>query len=193
MSSRYVSVFRPFAEARAFVRGLGLESKSGWYQWNALGFRPLDIPYHPHRTYLRSGWSGWQDWLGAESRLPLPFESARKIARGSRLTCAREWKIWSSSGRRPSFIPSSPDKVYVGQGWAGWGDWLGTGRRAHPHGVILPFRKAREEARRLGLSRIRSWQAWAKSSSRPMNIPSCPQLTYAGRGWAGWSDWLGRS
>jgi len=46
--------WRPFADARAFVRSLGLRSKEDWsrYVRGELGFKPADIPNAPHAAGL---------------------------------------------------------------------------------------------------------------------------------------------
>ena len=61
--------WRPFADARAFVRGLGLRSKTNWEKYIGDGlpgvsFKPTDIPNAPNAVYWGQGWSGWGDWCG---------------------------------------------------------------------------------------------------------------------------------
>src|SRR5205823_578783 len=55
--------FRPFAEARAYVRGLGLRNGDEWADWAKSAARPADIPSAPDRTY-KDQWIGMSDWLG---------------------------------------------------------------------------------------------------------------------------------
>lgn len=57
-------IYRPFEEARAFVRRLGLQGKDEWGAWASSDARPDDIPSGPSRTYRDEGWAGWGDWLG---------------------------------------------------------------------------------------------------------------------------------
>jgi hypothetical protein len=54
---------RPFKNARAFVRKLGLSS---WDDYRSSGRRPADIPAHPDRIYADAGWAGMADWLGTD-------------------------------------------------------------------------------------------------------------------------------
>jgi hypothetical protein len=56
--------WRPFEEAREFVRGLGLKSKMEWRAYAKSEEKPGDIPANPDNTYAEDGWSGWGDWLG---------------------------------------------------------------------------------------------------------------------------------
>src|SRR5262249_17262392 len=54
-------------------------------------------------------------------------------------------------GQRPFDIPRKPNEVYAHQGWAGMGDWLGTGTIATHLREYLPFEKARILAHSLNL------------------------------------------
>ena len=38
-----------------------------------------------------------------------------------------EWLNYTKSGKKPDDVPASPVDTYVDDGWAGMGDWLGTG------------------------------------------------------------------
>jgi len=66
----YVSQYRyrSFKKARAFVSGLGLESKSKWRAYCKSATKPDDIPANPQSTYAETGWAGWDDWLGYEHK-----------------------------------------------------------------------------------------------------------------------------
>ena len=63
-------VWRQFAEARAFVRSLGLKNVREWRafakgQLSGRGTLPADIPASPERVYKPLGvWTSWGDWLG---------------------------------------------------------------------------------------------------------------------------------
>jgi hypothetical protein len=59
--------YRPFKQARAFVRALGLKSRTEWNQYCKSGKKPDDIPVKPDRTYAKAGWAGMGDWLGTDN------------------------------------------------------------------------------------------------------------------------------
>ena len=181
----YRGGYRPFAEARQFSRSLELKSYEEWCVWRKSGKRPPDIPCNPHQTYRE--WLGYGDWLGNgrvanQFKQYRPFEEARAFVRGLGLGRYAEWCVWTKSDERPADIPASPRNVY--EEWAGFGDWLGTGRSA----VFRPFEEARRFARGLGLKSQREWNAWRKSN-RPSDIPSSPQAHYLE--FISWGDWLG--
>jgi hypothetical protein len=57
-----------------------------------------------------------------------PFKSAREFVCALGLQSVSEWRRYCLSGHKPHDIPSSPYIVYKDDGWAGFGNWLGTGR-----------------------------------------------------------------
>ena len=70
----------------------------------------------------------------------LSFEAARTFARTLELRGHKEWSEYSKGGKRPSYIPGSPDLVYRDAGWTSWHDWLGNARMAR--GGALSFEAA---------------------------------------------------
>jgi superfamily II DNA or RNA helicase len=60
--------WRPFKDARVFVRGLGLKSGADWAAYCKSGKKPDNIPNAPQLVYASDGWAGTGDWLGYASR-----------------------------------------------------------------------------------------------------------------------------
>ena len=61
--------YRPFEEARDFVRKLKLQKQLEWVAFckgkiPQIGKLPIDIPATPARIYANKGWKGMGDWLG---------------------------------------------------------------------------------------------------------------------------------
>jgi len=54
--------------------------------------------------------------------------------------------------------------------------------------TYLPFERARELARGLGLHRKADWISWSRSDAYTLEMPLRPNEFY--REWKGWSDWL---
>jgi hypothetical protein len=94
---------------------------------------------------------------------------------------------------KPDDIPAKPYRTYAKDGWAGMGDWLGTGRIADRLRQHRSFKDARAFVRSLGLKSASEWFAYCKSGKKPDDIPGHgkPYQTYANDGWAGMGDWLG--
>ena len=57
--------WRPFEEAREFVRSLQLKNTREWEEYRNSGKKPDDIPSHPNVIH-KNDWVSWPDWLGYE-------------------------------------------------------------------------------------------------------------------------------
>jgi superfamily II DNA or RNA helicase len=196
--------WRPFEEAREFVRALNLQSSDEWRGYcsgrSVQSVKlPADIPKHPYQTYANSGWSGWGDWLGngyiaTTERTYLPFEQARSWARSLNLKNTNEWEKLCAGGLSitlPQNIPAAADRVYKGKGWISFGDWLGNGAISNMRRNWKSFEEARAFVRTLGIKGHDAWRAYCAAKKLPEDIPSNPNTVYAEKGWKDFGDWLG--
>jgi hypothetical protein len=153
----------------------------------------VDIPSAPHSLYKDAGWLGYGDWLGTgrvRSADCRGFTEARAFIHALGLKSLVEWKEYFNSGKKPLDIPSYPGRVYKNEGWAGYGDWLGTGRVRNGMQHYRPFIEARFFVHRLKLKSVQEWKEYCKAGGKPPDIPSCPNKIYKSDGWAGYEDWL---
>jgi superfamily II DNA or RNA helicase len=209
---RLVGEYRPFEDARAFVRTLGLKTQAEWGAYcrrrlpGTTPSKPDDIPSTPDKVYAARGWKGMGDWLGTGAIAPQdrsyrPFVDARAFVHSLRLRTQAEWGAYYRGQRpdkppKPEDIPATPERVYADQGWKGMGDWLGTGVIARQDRRYRTFKKARAFVRSLGLRSQSDWGAYCRGrvhnqSPKPDDIPAAPSLVYADKGWKGMGDWLG--
>jgi hypothetical protein len=136
------------------------------------------------------------DWLGTGTIAPWLqeyryFKDARAFVRALGLKSEHEWRDYVRSGKKPGDIPADPRGTYAKAGWAGSGDWLGTGTVAPRLRQYRSFKKARAFARNLGLKSHGEWSDYCKSGKKPADIPAAPDQLYAEAGWVGIGDWLG--
>lgn len=188
--------YRPFIEARSYVRKLNLKSQREWKLLTKSGELPWDIPKNPSRTYASDGWKGFGDWLGSRTVAPRlreyrSFADARKYAQSLKLKSATQWYTYARSYNLPKDIPASPSRVYRGRGWIGMGDWLGTNNTATQLRQYRSFSAARAFARSLSLRSTIEWRKFTKSGKLPSDVPANPDITYRNSGWSGFGDWLG--
>eukprot|EP00391_Amoebophrya_sp_Ameob2_P005691 CAMPEP_0178987872 /NCGR_PEP_ID=MMETSP0795-20121207/3510_1 /TAXON_ID=88552 /ORGANISM="Amoebophrya sp., Strain Ameob2" /LENGTH=426 /DNA_ID=CAMNT_0020679111 /DNA_START=34 /DNA_END=1310 /DNA_ORIENTATION=- len=64
-------------------------------------------------------------------------------------------------------------------------------RRSGSRFGFLPFSEARLHVREIKLRNCLEYRAWSKSASRPLTVPSRPDLVYAKCGWKGYPDFMG--
>lgn len=170
------------------------------------GSLPSDIPSKPENRYADEGWDGYGDWLGTGNVASFlkkyqTFDQARVFARKLGLKSRKDWNEFcrgnlTSAETLPIDIPAAPQSAYINKGWSGWGDWLGTGTLAPKFRQYRRFNDARNFSRGLGLRSAVEWSAFCKGEMPhfgllPADIPAAVSQIYAGKGWAGWSDWLG--
>ena len=184
---RWLAAFQESAQLSCVVSVS--KSRAEWREYSKSGKRPVDIPANPNAVYAE--WAGIGDWLGTDTvpsylRQYRSFKEARAFVHRLGLKSEHEWRKYKSAGKKPTDIPAGPDRVYAKDGWSGWGDWLGTGRR---RGGWQPFKKARNFVRRLGLKSSSEWTAYCKSGRKPVDIPTIPSQTYAGAGRCGGRPW----
>ena len=131
-----------------------------------------------------------------------PFEEAKMFARSLELESETEWRKYTTNTlsrtlpEKPADIPSGPASIYRTKGWAGWGDWLGTGNRAKRSMKWRPYDEARLFVRALKLRGEHEWRLFSKGElpgqiPKPADIPASPANSYKHAGWTDWSDWLG--
>jgi superfamily II DNA or RNA helicase len=191
--------WRPFNEAREYVRSLELTSQTEWKLYCKSGEKSDDIPANPNRTYSEVGWVNWGDWLGSGTvanryRKFKRFRDARNFAHQLALKSQNEWFAYSKSGNKPDDIPGIPSRIYKDKGWISWGDWLGTwsiSPRGDYYGRYRSYTEARKFARSLQLGSSTEWKKYCYTGQKPDDIPAAPDGTYKNEGWTNWGDWLG--
>jgi hypothetical protein len=200
---RSIKVDKPkdFTTARAFAQQLGLKSQTEWFAYIKKK-RPEGIPSAAKEAYADKGWISWPDWLGYDPKKvlhPRGFKSARAFVRALGLKKQKEWALYCKGGikrkgKKPSDIPSKPERVYKNSGWLGLGDWLGTGYISTGSRSYWSFLKARKYVRKLKILSQNGWNEFTKSEkykhSLNRSIPAAPHSVYKGR-WKNWGDWLG--
>lgn len=134
-------------------------------------------------NFLRGETGLWQNIPEVDMPGFLPFSQARLYIRKLRFERKKQWVEWKQSGKRPTFIPGSPEVKYKNSGWKSWHDWIGF--------HFMPFEKARTYMRKLGLKNREEYWLWSKSNKRPKTIPASPEKEYKYTGWVDLGDWLG--
>ena len=83
--------------------------------------------------------AGWGDWLGT-GRIANKTRSIVHSRKPGVCTFlglqGRVSEAWARVRTVPMIFPAFPEGVYKDEGWAGWGDWLGTFNRWNRNAVL---------------------------------------------------------
>jgi len=181
--------FKPFKEAREFVKKLGLETIKNWGEYCKSGSKPNDIPSGPEDVYKDKGWIGFGDWLGNGKKYNrikniFSYNEAKQIVLVMKFDSSTDYLLYCSSNKKHPRLSPYPDMVYKNKGWKGWKDFLGFG--------FLSYEDAKKEMSKMGFKNRMEFRFFCNSGKRPTNIPSGPDVVYKNNGWRGWEDWIGK-
>ena len=186
--------FKPFEEARALVRALGLKSQNEWRIY-AKSKRPEDIPAHPDAVY--PNWVSMGDWLGTNKVADqyieyLDYYSARDFVQTLGIKTGKEFARYCKSPEKNPKIPLNVRRRYTGKGWINMGEFLGTGNVANYNRKYKSFPEAKKYVQKLKIKNQSGWNTYCKSGKKPINIPATPDRKYKNKGWISWGDFLGK-
>lgn len=123
----------------------------------------------------------------------ISYEEAKKWIKENELTknikTSNEWS--KIRNKLPIYIPKSPLTTYKNEGWKGWGDFLGTGRKYR--GDFINYEEAKKWIRENELTKnIKTQKEWKKIIHKlPPFITKNPQGYYLKtKEWKSWSDFL---
>ena len=182
--------FQTYKEIQEIAQKAGIKTEAEYKKV----YSKLGLPSYPDIIYEEE-WPGWKKFLVREKkkraqntrrflgvRRNLPnFEKAKEIAQGAGIKTHREYKkAYIELG-----LSSSPNITYKGQGWKGWGDFLGTGRVM---GKNFPsYEEAKQIAQEAGIKTVLEY----REVYRSLGLPSAPYMIYKAQGWKGWKPFLG--
>jgi superfamily II DNA or RNA helicase len=126
-------------DAMKLVHSFKLNSLSEWVDFSKSNKMPDNIPVGFKHYYKKTEGIDISvgEWLGTGIIAPqnkkfVSLKEAKAFVKKLGFTTQFEWRNYVSSGKRPEYIPSNPDKNYIKTGeWISWGDFLGTGRIAN--------------------------------------------------------------
>jgi hypothetical protein len=130
----------------------------------------------------------------------LDYESAKAIVRAEQLKNFKEYQQWWDI-HKPEKLPKNPYKVY--DNFSAY-DFLGTQKLelfspVNNRAIYRSYDDAIKFVRTLGISSIREWLEFSKTSKFPKDIPRFPDYAYRytpkdpswGK-WVSWDEWLGK-
>jgi hypothetical protein len=185
---KIIKGLKSFEEARAIARTFNLTSRSDYIRGPKLYKTTEGMPSRPDKIYKDKGWNGWTDFLGTGRFTFLPFEDARDIMRKFKFRSRHQIEQLKKQGKFTQIngIPTKPDLTYKGKGWIDWEDFL----LAEPR--FKNYEQAKQIVKTLDIKSSLEWASTKAHLRRGLGIPSRPKDFYAGKGWNGWRDFLGK-
>ena len=184
-----------YTDAKDVIHKYNFQNTKEWFSFCKSGKKPDNIPAKPSETYKNKGWLGYGDFLGNGrqsdwNREFMPFEKAREYVRKLKFKTYADFVKYASSGSRPDYIPSNPQKVY--KDWKGALDFIGSSKITNFQKTFYDFMDAKSFVKKLNINSLKEWQRYARTNQRPNFLPSDPSKVYKNRGWKGWADFLGK-
>jgi predicted helicase len=124
--------FLPLNEAKELIRRLDISSQQEYRNTVKINSELQGkLSLNPHRTYKNKGWKGFGDYLGTGREKTgsieyVSYEKARAFAQSFKFKNQKEWFAFAKTTGKPADIPAGVARVYRGNGWKGWKDFLGT-------------------------------------------------------------------
>ena len=173
-------IYVTYAEAQAAARALGIKRNHDYTKRYREDPR---LPSCPDRVYADAGWMDWYGFLGNER--PDFYATYAEAQVAAQALDIKRQIHYPKRYREDPRLPSCPDKVYADAGWMDWYDFHGNERPD----FYPTYAEAQTAARSLG---IKSQPDYKKRYRQDPRLPSCPDKGYAGAGWMGWYDFLGK-
>lgn len=176
-------------------------SGSDYLQKYSKGLIPKTLPKHPESAYKNKGWESWGDFLStgtiANQKVQFAnYDEAKTIIQSidKRPTTSSEYKRLAKLKRLPALLPSNAPHVYKDKGWAGWGDYLGTGVMSTQDRNFLSYDDAKRKLSEMSVppSSQREYQRLARENKLPFGVPHSPSDHY-GESFLGYPDYLSTS
>jgi len=187
--TEYVS----FEKARELVAKLEIKSVKQYFEMFKNKKIPIGIPRNPNRDYVE--FISWPDFLGnnnisAKDKEFLTYEKCQEFLLNAGIDSKEKFEEWRKA-RLNHLVPTRPDKTYKSQ-WKSWGEFFKTNRVSDlkKHDSFLSYNEAKEFLKQFNFKNEEEFYDWAKTSSRPVNIPASPRKTY-GRNFVSMGDFLG--
>ena len=175
--------WRPFEEAREYVRSLKLTNQQQWYSFNNL---PNDIPKSPYSTY-QNNWINWADWLGYQTKGGrnkkfITYSEAKDLANSNGIKSLSSWVNFKKETNLNN-IPTFPHKTYK-KNWINYDEYFGR----HPKS-FLTFAEAKKIVSGLQILTQKQWfDNFDEFKLDDLGIPKYPHEFYDE--WVNWAHWL---
>ena len=185
--------FATYEEIKKYVQKNNIKTLKQWYSI----YKERKIPRKYPRSIMsiyKKNWEGSAVFFNTKNPSRkvlnyLNYKDLEKIILKKNFNNAYEYKKFVKKNNKEFEYPLGPDRIYVDKGWKDWGTFLGKPPRYRDY---VSFNEAKKYFKRNRILSSSSWAEFKKRNKIPDNIPKKPSFTYEGKGWKGWSNFLGK-
>ncbi|HEY5509494.1 MAG TPA: integrase repeat-containing protein [Prolixibacteraceae bacterium] len=170
-------IYPTYAEAKEAVKRLGIKT---YTEYKKRYKEDTRLPRNPSRSYLNTGWIGFDHFLGIMKMPFYPFEEAKEVVLRLKITSENDYRLRHIEDIR---LPSSPERYYLKKGWISHSDFYG---RKRPD-AYSNFDEANNAVKKLKIKSRKEYLIRYKEDPR---LPSKPDINYLGRGWISYPAFL---
>lgn len=186
--SRPITKLMPLEELKKIVRKYNIKSQSEYGKAKASKILPDEVPGIKtlYDRYTGKGWKGFGDFLGTgriadqekKNLIFKDFETCRNHVRKLKLKNAERWYEYSSSKKKPVWIPTHPERVFK-KDWISFSDWIGMPNKHDK----WSYKKSRQWILKSGfkINKIGDFNTLRKKGLIPKQIPASPPIYYRRR------------
>ena len=176
--------FISYEEASQHAQRLNFDTVKQWRDYSVSGLRPKNIPSNPDKQYKKE-WISWKHFLGKEN---CSYKMAQEIAAKENILTVFEWKEFCKTDKKPRNLPINPKTAYKKE-WIDWDHFLNvlnTGKKE-----FISYQESSQYAKKQNIRSSTEGFEHCRNKEKPANIPCNPAITYKGKGWNGWREFLG--
>lgn len=187
-----------YKEVQEYAQSREIKSMRQWFAFHnerkGGTARPQNIPGDPSKYFSRRGcWVSWGDFLGTKTKANqvltnefLSLEECKNWFAANKVHTVTQFREMSKKGKRPSNIPSAPDKKYNRK----FADIL-----CPKESPYLDFEAARELVRKFGFKSYLEFREGRRNNMEELGcVPCNPDKSYEKNdAWTSWPDFLGYS
>lgn len=171
-----------YYEAQKIVQKNGIKTSTEYKFWED---RPYNLPSSPNTRYKDKGWTNWPKFLGSERKPHFKnfhnYKNAKKVVKKYNIKSEEQYKKWNDGTYG---LPVDPSAYYRDDGWTNWTEFWGNSKKH-----FVTYKEAQRITIRDGITSQTEYMNW---KTRPKNLPASPCITYKGKGWTNWYDFLGK-
>ncbi len=172
-------LYTSYADAALASQILGIKNGG---DYRARYLEDPRLPANPQNFYAKTGWMGWNSFLGNKKHYYYPSYAEAQMA--AKALGIKDSKQYLAHFREDARLTSNPSSLYKNIGWSNWYDFLGNKK---PY-FYATYAEAKAAVYAMGIISIYDYRRRSRSDPK---LPTNPLKFYADQGWVDWYHFFG--